>query len=180
LAITKARKDELVAEYAELIERSQALILTEYRGLTMPNLNQLRDKIRQSGGEYHITKNTLLQIALERAGFPAAADLFDGPTAVGFSFEDPAATAKALLDLRRDLEMLVVKGGLMKDGVLSADQVQALAELPPREVVLAQVLGTIQGPLASLVGLLNAPLRDLVYVLQQRGAQAEEAPAAAS
>jgi large subunit ribosomal protein L10 len=177
LAITKERKEELVAEYAELIERSQALILTEYRGLTMPNLNQLRDKMRQAGGEYHVTKNTLLQIALERAGYPAAADLFDGPTAVGFSFEDPGAVAKALLDLRRDLEQLTVKGALMRDSVLSADQVQALAELPPREVVLAQLLGTIQGPLASLVGILNAPLRELVYVLQQRGAQEQTAVA---
>lgn len=177
MAITKERKEELVAQYTDLIRRSQALILTEYRGLTMPNLNQLRDRLRQVGGEYHIAKNTLLQIALERAGYPVAADLFAGPTAVGFSFEDPAATAKALLDLRRDLDRLVVKGGLMKDAVLSADQVQALAELPPRDIVLAQVLGSIQGPLAALVGILNAPLRELVYILQQRGAQEQSAVA---
>jgi large subunit ribosomal protein L10 len=175
LAITKERKDELVAQYADLIQRSQALILTEYRGLTMAGLNQLRDKMRQAGGEYHVTKNTLLQIALEQAGYPAPEDLFAGPTAVGFGFEDPSATAKALLDLRRDLEQFVVKGGLMKDSVLNAEQVQALAELPPREIVLAQVLGSLQGPLASLVGLLNAPLRELAYVLQQRGAQEQSA-----
>lgn len=178
MAITKERKDELVAEYTDLIGRSQALILTEYRGLTMPDLNQVRSRLRTVGGAFHVTKNTLFQLALEKAGYPVPAELFTGPTAVGFCFEDPSAVAKTLVSARRDLEMLVIKGGLMKGLVLSADQVQALADLPPREVVLAQLLGSIQGPLATLAGLLTAPLRELTYILQQRGAQAEEAPAA--
>lgn len=178
MAITKQRKDELVAEYTDLIGRSQALILTEYRGLTMPDLNQLRSRLRPVGGAFHVTKNTLFQLALEKAGYPVSAELFTGPVAVGFCFEDPSAVAKTLVNARRDLEMLVIKGGLMRDLVLSADQVQALADLPPREVVLAQLLGSLQGPLAALAGLLTAPLRELTYVLQQRGAQAEAAPAA--
>jgi len=178
LAITKERKQELVAQYTDLIRRSQALILTEYRSLKTADLNQLRERMRQAGGEYHITKNTLFQIALKQAGYPAPDDLFAGPTAVGFSFGDPTATAKALLGLKRELEPLIIKGGLMQGRMLTPEQVQALAELPSREVVLAQVLGSLQGPLAMLVGLLNAPLRELVYILQQRGAQAQEAPAA--
>ena len=180
MAITKARKHELVEEYAGLIGRSQALILTEYRGMTMPDLNQVRSRLRTAGAGYHITKNTLFQLALEQAGYPVPEDLFTGPTAVGFSFEDPTALAKALLEVKRDLELLVIKGGLMRGMVLNADQVRALAELPPREIVLAQVLGSVQGPMAALVGLLTAPLRELTYVLQQRGAQAEEAAAAAT
>lgn len=178
MAITKERKQELVAQYTDLLRRSQVLIVTEYRNLKTSDLNQLRERMRQVGGEYHITKNTLFQIALKQAGYPVPADLLAGPTAVGFSFGDPTAAAKALLGLKRDLEPLVIKGGLMPGSVLTAEQVQALAELPSREVVLAQVLGSLQGPLAMLVGLLNAPLRELVYILQQRGAQAEEVPAA--
>lgn len=187
MAITKKRKGELVADYVDLLRRSQGLVMTEYRGLPMPALDAVRSRVRgtQSDyqGEYHVTKNTLLEVALQEVGWTVPTDLLTGPTAVAFSFVDIPVLAKALLDYAKDNEKFVIKGGLLPATVLNPAQIKRLSELPPRDVLLAQIVGAIQGPMSQIVGLLTAPMRDLAYILQahseqhQSEAQSEGAPA---
>lgn len=166
MAITKNEKNEMVQEYAGWIQRSQAMIVTEYTGLTMAQLDQLRSKIREAGGEFHVVKNTLGKIALEQNGMPVAEDIFEGSTAIGFAFEDAPALAKAMTDFTRTVEMLKVKGGYLGKSVLNAGQVKALAELPPLPVVRAQLLGMLNAPASRLARTLAEPGRQVASVLK--------------
>jgi large subunit ribosomal protein L10 len=174
LAISREKKEELVSWYADLFSRSSAVILTDYRGLTMVDISQLRNKLREIQSEYHVTKNRLMKLALEQAGLPVPEDLLEGPTAAGFCFEEAPAVAKLLVELSKESKVLVIKGGLLGNKIIGADEVTALAELPPREVVLAQVLGTIQSPAGGIARAIASGIRSILYVLKARVKQLEK------
>ncbi len=176
LAVSKERKKEIVATYQDWLGSSQAVFLAEYTGLSMKDMDSLRDKVREVGGEFHVIKNTLGKLAFEEAGYEVPQDYFLGSTAAGFAFEDAAAMAKAMADFSKSVDAIKFKGGYLETNILSAEEVIALAELPPLPVVQAQLLSTLLAPANKLVRTLAEPARQLASVLQ---AYADSEPAAA-
>ena len=166
MAISKQRKDELVTQYTDWTRRSQALFLTEYRGLTMKQIDELRAKIRESGGEFHIVKNTLSKVAFESAGLSVPEKFLQGSTAIVFAFKDAPAMAKVVNEYVRTSDFVKVKGGYLEKQPINAEGVKALAELPPLPVMRAQLLGTIMAPASKLVRTLAEPARQLAAVLK--------------
>lgn len=173
MAITKKKKQELVKSYTEEFSRSQAAILTDYRGLSVAELNQLRNKMRETGSGYHIVKNRLAKLALREAGLPVPEELLQGPTAIGFCYDDVVAPAKVLTEYAKESKTLIVKGGILGARVIDGQAISSLADLPSRDVLLAQLLSSIQSPIAGLVNVLNGPLRGLVTMLKARADQLE-------
>ena len=176
MAISKERKEEVLTTYADWMKRSQAVILVEYTGVTMKDLDAIRSKIREAGGEFHVVKNTLARRAFSDSGMELPQDYLVKSTAISFAFTDPASTAKALTDAMKGKEALKVKGGYMSGQALDAAQVKALADMPPLPVVRAQLLGVLQAPAGKLVRTIAEPARGLAAVVK---AFAEKAPAAA-
>src|SRR3972149_2666910 len=176
LAISKQRKEKVLAEYTDWLKRSQAAILVEYTGVKMKDLNNIRAKIRDAGGEFHVVKNTLARRAFKENGLNIPEDLLVKSTAFSFAFTDPASTAKALNDATKGNEFVKVKGGFMSGVSLNAAQVKALADMPPLPVVRAQLLGVLQAPAGKLVRTIAEPARGLAAVIK---AFTEKAPAAA-
>ncbi len=166
LAVSKERKKEIVATYQDWLGNSQAVFLAEYTGLTMKDMDNLRDKVREVGGEFHVIKNTLGKLAFEEAGYEVPQDYFLGSTAAGFAFEDAAAMAKAMADFSKSVESLKIKGGYFESNILKAEEIIALAELPPLPVVQAQLLSTILAPANQMVRTLAEPARQVAAVLQ--------------
>jgi large subunit ribosomal protein L10 len=144
LAINKERKDELVAQYGDLLEQSNAIILTEYSGLNVKQMQALRAQVRQADGAFYVTKNTLLRIALSERGRELPDDLLVGQLGTGFALSEVSTLAKALTEFAKDEEDLEIIGGLMDDELLTADQVKALAELPSMDELRAQIIGVLQ------------------------------------
>jgi len=175
LPLSRKEKEELVANYTERFEKGEAAILVDYRGLSVPAITALRTKLRPSGGEVHVVKNTLVKLAIANLGAELPEGLLKGPTAVTFCHGDIAGTAQGLTQFAKDSQDFVIKGGLLGTKVITADDVNRLAALPGREVLLAKVVGGIQSPLSGLVGVLGGPLRALAYVLQARADQLQEA-----
>ena len=178
----RSEKVAVVAEVRDRLTRSDAALLTEYRGLDVPAMAELRRSLRTVGGEYKIYKNTLVRLAVREMGLEID-DLLTGPTAIAFVVESPdgapgdaAAVAKALRDYSRTRGELVLKGGVLAGRTLDAEGLRALADLPPRPVLLAQVAGAFAAPLAKLAGLLGALPRNFAYGLQ---ALIDRAPPAA-
>ena len=165
MAISKARKDELIAQYIDLLNQSEAIFLTGYTGLDVRQMQALRLEVRKVEGTYHVTKNTLLRLALEEVGKPVPADLMNGQVAAGFAKDEAPSLAKALTDFAKDEEMLVIKGGILGNELLSADQVKALAKLPSLDELRAQLLGLIQGPARSIAGTVASSVRQVVNVV---------------
>src|SRR5919197_637715 len=163
---------ESVEELRGRLTGAKTLLLTEYRGLTVAQLSDLRKQLRSVSAEYKVIKNRLARLALS----PALAEvksLLKGPTGMIIAKEDPVAVAKALHTFAKTNQALVIKAGYIEGRVLQPDRLKALADLPSRDALRAQLVGAITGPLAQLVGLLQAPQRELVYVLSQRGKNAE-------
>jgi large subunit ribosomal protein L10 len=177
LAISKERKTEFMTQYSDWVDRSHALVVTEYRGLTMKNIDELRGKIREAGGEFHVVKNTLGKMAFEKIGLPTPKNFFEGTTAICFAFEDVAAITKIMSEFGRTSESLKIKGGYLDRAPISAEEVKSLAELPPLPVIRGQLLGTILAPATRLVRTLNEPARQLAYVVQAYSEKAEPAAA---
>ena len=175
MAITKAQKQEMVADYVDKMTHSQAMILADYRGLTVARMTELRQKLRETDGVFQVVKNSLFKLALEEAGFPFPAEHMAGPVAVGYCLGEAPPMAKVLTDFAKEAPSLEIKGAILGTNILDAEGVKGLADLPPREVLLAQLLGAVQGPMSNLVSTLNAPLRELVQVLHARSEQAEAA-----
>ena len=165
---TEFRKQQ-VADHLEKLQRSEAVFICEYRGLSVAQLTSIRAKVRKAGGEMKVSRNTLMAIALTEAGLPVPEALMAGPNIYSFAFENAPAVAKVLSEFSKEKgnEKLVVKGGVLGQSVLDAAGVTALADLPPREVLLAQVVGTIAAPLRGLVTVLSGPARGLVTCLSQ-------------
>ncbi len=151
---------------AELAEAGN-VILTDFRGLNVREISSLRRKLREVGVNYKVVKNTLLARAAESLGLARLTPYLSGPTGVVFCAEDPIAPAKVLHEFIRQMRKLEVRAGLLEGQVLSPEQIKALAELPPKPVILAQVLGTLQAPMSGLVGVLSGLQRNLVYALDQ-------------
>jgi large subunit ribosomal protein L10 len=166
LAITKGRKEELVAEYVDMLRNSQGVVVTEYRGMKMAQLDALRSKLRETNGGFTVTKNTLLKIALREVGMAVPDDLLNGPVALAVAYEDLAQTIKAVLDFSEGNEIFIVKGGVIGTSAVGSDRLEAISNLPPLDMLRAQLLGTITMPLTQLVGLMNEPGRQVVAVIQ--------------
>jgi large subunit ribosomal protein L10 len=167
----KSDKERVVSELAERLKSSSTLIVADYRGLTMPQIDGLRTKLLEHGARFSVVKNTLTRRAAEEAGTDALLALLEGPTAIAFleSDGDPVAVAKALSTVARETQqVLVIRGGIMEGKTISEEDVQNLAKLPPADVLRAQLVGAIAAPMSTVVGLFNAPLRDIVGVLQAR------------
>jgi large subunit ribosomal protein L10 len=171
----KSDKERVVSELAERLKASPTLIVADYRGLTMPQIDALRGQLLEHGARFAVVKNTLTRRAAEEAGVETLLALLEGPTAIAFleSEGDPVAVAKALSTAARETQVLVIRGGIMEGRAITGDDVQSLAKLPPTDVLRGQVVGAIAGPMTMVVGLFNAPLRDLVGVLQARIEQLE-------
>ncbi|MBM3125484.1 MAG: 50S ribosomal protein L10 [Chloroflexi bacterium] len=176
MAISKQRKEEVLAEYSEWVRKSQAVILVEYTGAKMKDLDGIRAKVRDTGGEFHVVKNTLIRrvFAENKMDFPK--EYLVKSTAISFAFADPASMTKALTDSTKGSEFVKVKCGFMAGRVMTAAEVKALAEMPPLPVVRAQLLGVLQAPAGKFVRTLAEPARGLAAVLK---AFSEKAPAAA-
>jgi large subunit ribosomal protein L10 len=168
LALTKQQKEKIVAEYADKFSKSQALILADYRGMTVANITRLRRQLRGSGNAFVVVKNSLAEIALRQAGRPIPKDVMVGPMAIGLCYTDIASVVKTFNEVAQETKILTIRGAILGNRVVNADQAKALADLPSREVLLAQVVGTIQAPLVNLVSVLAGPMRGLVTVLQGR------------
>ena len=177
MAISRAQKEQMVADYVEKMAKSQALILTDYRGLSVAALGDLRRRLREVDGVFQVVKNTLFQRALEEAGLPIPSKHMEGPVAVGYCLGDAPPVAKVMMDYAKERELLQIKGAILGTNLLDLDGVKGLADLPPREVLLAQLVGAVQGPASSLVSTLQAPMRELVQVLHARSEQGQEAAA---
>lgn len=166
MAVSKARKEEVLAVYADWLQKSQAVIMVEYIGVKMKDLDNIRAKIREAGGEFHILKNTLARRAFADNGLNVPQEFLVNSTAVSFAFTDPVSTAKALSDATKGNEFIKVKGGFMDGKVLSSDQIKALASMPPLPVVRAQLLGVLQAPAGKLVRTIAEPARGLAAVIK--------------
>jgi large subunit ribosomal protein L10 len=173
--LLKRDKERVVAELVERLRASDTLIVADYRGLTMSEIDGVRTELLKHGARFSVVKNTLTKRAAEQAGVPSLLELLEGPTAIAFVLEgDMVAVAKTLNDTARQTKVLSLKGGLLQGQPVSADEVQKLAALPPADVLQSQVLGAVIGPLNAIVGLFTAPLRDLVGVLDARISQLQE------
>ncbi len=175
MALSKQRKEEVLAQYKEWMSKSQALILMDYKGASVKDMEDARAKVREVGGEFHVVKNRLAKLALKAKDFNIPEGYLENSTAIGFAFEDVASTAKALADMAKDVEAFGFKGGYMGVEVLSREQVTALSKLPSLPVLRAQLLGVLQAPASKLVRTVAEPARGLAAVIK---AYSEE-PAAA-
>jgi len=172
----KSDKERLVAELAERLKNTQTLIVADYRGLSVTDIDKLRGELLEHGARFQVVKNTLTRRAAEEAGADALLALLDGPTAIAFleTDGDPVAVAKALSNAARDTKVLTIRGGILEGATIGEAEVKNLATLPPADVLHAQVVSAVAGPLMMIVGLFTAPLRDLVNVIDARIKQLEE------
>jgi large subunit ribosomal protein L10 len=188
----RSEKERVVAELVDQLRSTETLIVADYRGLSVTEINELRGQLLDHGARFTVVKNTLTRRAAEEAGADALLALLEGPTAIAFlrSDGDPVAVAKALNAAARTTRVLQIRGGILDGREIGEDDVKNLATLPPADVLRAQLVGAVSGPLTTVVGLFTAPLRDLVNVIDARikqlkeqggGAEAAtpEAPAAA-
>ncbi len=166
MAINRKRKEELVQQYVDMLERAKGLVITEYRGMTMPQLDELRGKLREKNAGFTITKNTLFKIALERVGMAVPEDLLTGPVATIFAFEDLPATVKTVLDYADDHPILVTKGGILGETVISGADLEPISDLPPLDTLRAELIGMVTMPLQTLLGLLDEPGRQFIGVIK--------------
>ena len=179
MAISRERKHELVTKYVDLLSNSEAAVLVTYSGMSVAALTRLRRKLYECDTPFVVIKNTLFKRALDELGMSVPEKLFEGPVGIGFSGQDVPATVKVFVDSAKENESLNIKGGLLAGRAISADQVKALTDIPPREVLLSQLVWglqapisgfvrVLQSPISGLVNVLNGPQRSLVYVLQAR------------
>jgi large subunit ribosomal protein L10 len=163
-----AQKAKTIDKLSEQFSRAQLTIVTDYRGLTVGDLQTLRGNLRPFGAEFHIAKNTLARIAATNAGIEGLDPILEGPTAIVLAYDDIVGPSKAISDFARTSRILSVKGGVMNQKFIAASDVEAVASLPSREVLLARLVGMLQSPMARTVGVLSGPSRSLAYVLQAR------------
>ena len=166
MAISKQRKAELVAQYVEQLKQSQGIILADYRGLSVNDMSRIRHAMRPIGGKFQVIKNRLMALALKEVEMSVPEEWLTGPTVISFCHNEVPPVAKALKNAAKNLEALRVKGGLVGTSVISAEQVYIIADLPPLDVLLAQVLGTINAPARQLAGVVASGIRQVLNVLQ--------------
>ena len=166
----KEDKERVVAELTEKLRTAETLIVADYRGLTMPQIDALRGKLIENGARLSVVKNTLTRRAAEAAGADALLALLEGPSAIAFieADGDAVAVAKALADSARETKVLEIRGGVMQGRVISGSDVVEFSKLPPLEILRGQVLGAIIAPLSAIAGLVNAPLQNLYGLIDAR------------
>jgi large subunit ribosomal protein L10 len=162
------RKIDSVADLTDKLSRTQLTLVADYRGLTVAEITELRKKLRETGAELIVAKNTLTLRAAKETGHGALESLLSGPTALTFAFNDAAKTAKAINDFNKGPKKLVIRGGLLGTSPLAANALEQVASMPTREQVLAQIVGGVAAPIAGVVGVLNAAVTNVLYALQAR------------
>ena len=175
MAITRQKKEELVAKYKELIEESPALVFTDYRGVSVSQIQSLRAKLSDADATYVVVKNSLLGRALEESGFEVDGELLDGPNAIVFTGEDIGRGVSALNDWIKAEKIIEVSGAFMDGTTLDAKSAEKLSDLPTKEQTLAMILGTISAPARDIAGVINAPGASLVRVLNAYVEKQQEA-----
>ena len=170
----RPEKNLIIDEIKTRVDRAPYVLLTDYTGMQVPQFNELRNRLSGAKAEYRVVKNSLTRIALKNAGMSELADMLEGPTAIVVERGDAIAATKAVFEFAKTHVNLKIKGGIFEGKVISAMNLKALAALPSREVLLAQLLGTLQAPMVNLVSVLQAPMRDLVGVLDQIAKKAPE------
>jgi large subunit ribosomal protein L10 len=161
------QKERVVERLTEHMREAPAMIVTDYRGLTVTQVAEVRRSLREAGATFHVAKNTLARLAAKQADRPDLIALLEGPTAIAFVADDPAAAAKKLSEIARQTRILEVRGGVMEGQTLSAADVRALGDLPPKDVLQAQVVGAIASPVQGAYNVLAAPLREFLVVIDQ-------------
>lgn len=172
--MSREKKAQTIDKLQEIFSKCSIGILTDYRGLSAPEIASLRNRLRESVIEYTVVKNTLARFAAERAGKDALVSSFEGPVAIAFSYGDITQPAKILSDyIRTSKASLSIKGGFLGDKLLTAEDVMTLSTLPSREILLAKVLGGMQSPIGTLLTCLTTPVRGVIGILQARIQQLE-------
>jgi large subunit ribosomal protein L10 len=173
-AMPTPKKEKAVENLEKVFAKANIGIMTDYRGLKTPELNELRRKLKEANVEYKVIKNSLAQIAARKAGLDFLEGSFQGPMAVAFGYGDATKAIKTLSDyIRTSKSILIIKAGFLEDRILTAKELDTLAKLPSREVLISRVIGGIQSPIYGLVNVLAGPMRGLAYVLQGRIKQLE-------
>ena len=173
--ITKKEKEKLVEQIARELEQAELIIATDYRGLNVSGITNLRRRLRDEKCSYKVTKNTLTKLACRKIGLEALEQLLEGPTALAYTSTDPVAAAQVFIKFGKEYETFSIKGGLLAGQLLQPHQVKALGEIPPREVLLARVCSGFQAPIYGLASVLQGNLRQLVYALDAVRQQKESA-----
>lgn len=164
---TRNEKQETIDRYSEGLAAAQHAFLVSFTGISVPQVTELRDKIREQGGHYEVVKNTLALRAVEGKQLQSLSEHFSGPTAVAYIDDDPVALAKALTEFRKDAPVIEFKAGLVDGQPVTAEQVEDIAKLPSREELLAKLLFLLQSPVTRFAQVLNAIPRSFVVVLDQ-------------
>ncbi len=173
-SMPRPEKELIVQSISEKLDRARSSILTDYRGLNVHEITELRRRLTAAGIEYRVLKNTLTGLAAKKANIEGLDPYLEGPLAIAFGYDDPVAPAKIIYEFAKDHKTLEVKGAILDRKVIDAQSVKSLAELPSREQLLAMVLRAIQGPLSGLANALQGNLRNLVYSIDAVRRQKEE------
>ncbi len=172
---SRKQKQKKVQEIRKDLESSQVIVLTDYRGLTVAKMNQLRRLLEADGVRYKVVKNTLTKLAAQEAGLEGLDPYMEGPVAIAYGYDDPVTPIKLLVKFSKENDELNIKGGVLENQVMDETQMRRLADLPSKEVLLAKVAGVFQAPLAGMANVLQGNLRNLVYVLDAVREQKENA-----
>ena len=179
MAITKSRKEELLAQYDELIKNGRAIFLAEYSGMNVKRMNDLRNRVYDAEGTLHVTKNTLLQIALENSDKKIPANFLEGQLATGFALKEAPSLAKVLVDFAREEEKVTLRGGFLGNEFVSAQQIEALAKLPSLDQLRSQIIGVISAPARNVASVVASGVRQVVNVVDAYAKKEEGAAEAA-
>lgn len=175
MPLTRQQKSDLIDSYKAGLAAAPHAFLVDYKGVSVPDVTELRQKVREAGGQYVVVKNTLALLAIKDAPMDQLRDLFEGPVAVAFSEDDAVGLAKALDESAKDMPAIEVRGGLVNGQIVGAEQLKEIASLPNREELIAKLLFLLQSPVTRLARVLAAVPRELVVVLDQIRQQKEQA-----
>lgn len=166
LLSTKEKKTQQLADLTEKLSRSKAVILADYKGLTVAEVSELRRVLKDVGAEFKVAKNTLCSLAVKGTPVDAAQDFFTGPTGIAFVYDDPVTAAKRFLEFAQKNDKLKIKSGVFEGKLCSTDDLKVISSLPPREVLLSILAGALQAPLSKLAASLNATITQFAYALE--------------
>ncbi len=173
--LTREEKEAMKDEIAEALKRAELVVVTDYRGLNVEAISDLRGRLRNEKCRFRVTKNTMNRWACREVGFEQLEDFFEGPTAIAYADEDPVAAAKVFNEFTKEYETLVIKGGILSGQLVSPERIKELGEIPSREVLLSRIVGGVQAPISGLARVLQGTLGQLVYTVDAVRKQKESA-----
>ncbi len=173
--ITREAKEKMLKEITEELKQAELVVITDYRGLNVQSINKLRGELRKEDCRYKITKNTMNRLACREAGVEELEGYFEGPVAIAYSSADPVAAARVFKEFIKENSALEIKGGILSGQLLDPEAIEALGDIPSREVLLAKVVGGFQAPITGLVGVLHGNMRSLVCAFDAVRRQKESA-----